>query len=240
MQSLGRRRNSQMRCAGISTRAVPLLSGVHVTRIRESKGPLVSRQKPAGAAGDVSVWEQSAGHFRRWQAGDHGALDDLVRSLTPVLWHVVRSYGLPADQAEDVVQTAWLTLVRRHESITDAQAVAAWLTTTARREAWRVSKVATKALLVGDEVIETRMPTGRAAESHVVEADEQDRLWHLVSELSPRCQRLLRIIAFDDRPDYAGIAGELGMPVGSIGPTRGRCLAKLKALIGDAEGAHDD
>ncbi len=200
----------------------------------------MSRQNPPGAAGDVSVWEQSAAHFRRWQGGDHTALDDLVRSLTPVLWHVVRSYGLPADQAEDVVQTAWLTLVRRHESISDSQAVAAWLTTTARREAWRVSKVAAKAVLVGDEGIAARMPFGQAAEAQVVEADQEDRLWRLVSQLSPRCQRLLRIIAFDDRPDYAGIAGELGMPVGSIGPTRGRCLAKLKGLIGDAEGADDD
>lgn len=214
--------------------------GVHVTGTREPKGPLVSRQNRTGAAGDVSVWEQSAGHFRRWRAGDHGALDDLVRSLTPVLWHVVRSYGLPTDQAEDVVQTTWLTLVRRHETIGDSQAVAAWLTTTARREAWRVSKAAAQSVPVGDEVIEARMPFGQPAESQVVEADQGDRLWRLVSQLSPRCQRLLRIIAFDDRPDYAGLAGELDMPVGSIGPTRGRCLAKLKGLISDAEGADHD
>jgi RNA polymerase sigma factor (sigma-70 family) len=203
----------------------------------EPKGPVVSLTNAHGASDDVSVWELSAGHFRRWRAGDHSALDDLVRSLTPVLWHVVRSYGLPADQSEDVVQTAWLTLVRRHESISDPQAVAAWLTTTARREAWRVSRVSNQAVSLGDEVIESHLPHHNDAASEVVTADEHDRLWNCVHELSPRCQRLLRIVAFDNRPDYAGIATELGMPIGSIGPTRGRCLAKLKALLGIANGA---
>jgi DNA-directed RNA polymerase specialized sigma24 family protein len=70
----------------------------------------------------------------------------------------------------------------------------------------------------------------------VLADDDSERLWQRVQELSPRCQRLLRIIAFDDRPDYAGIADELGMPIGSIGPTRGRCLAKLKALLTEGEG----
>jgi RNA polymerase sigma factor (sigma-70 family) len=205
--------------------------------LRQTKGLVVSLKNPQAGAEEISVWEQSADHFRRWRAGDHGALDDLVRSLTPVLWHVVRSYGLPSDQAEDVVQTAWLTLVRRHESITDPQAVAAWLTTTARREAWRMSRTTSRAVPLDAEVLESRLPPHNDAASDVVTADEQDRLWSCVHELSPRCQRLLRIVAFDNRPDYAGIADELGMPIGSIGPTRGRCLAKLKALLGIQNGA---
>jgi RNA polymerase sigma factor (sigma-70 family) len=220
--------------------AIGLLGAMTVSELSEPKGSVVSLKNPHAASDEVSVWEQSADHFRRWRAGDHTALDDLVRSLTPVLWHVVRSYGLPTDQAEDVVQTAWLTLVRRHESISDPQAVSAWLTTTARREAWRVSRTANVAVSLGPEVIEARLPHHRDAESEVVTADEQDRLWDCVHELSPRCQRLLRIVAFDSRPDYAGIAEELDMPIGSIGPTRGRCLAKLKVLLGLENGADDD
>jgi RNA polymerase sigma factor (sigma-70 family) len=209
---------------------------VQSTGIRKPKGPFVSLHNARDATTGMSVWDSSAEHFRRWRAGDHTGLDDLVRSLTPVLWHVVRSYGLSTEAAEDVVQTAWLTLVRRHESISDPQAVASWLTTTARREAWRVSKTATKSLMLGEEVIETRMPHAVTAEAQVLADDEQERLWQRVQELSPRCRRLLRIIAFDDRPDYASIADELGMPIGSIGPTRGRCLAKLKALLTEGEG----
>jgi RNA polymerase sigma factor (sigma-70 family) len=214
-----------------------LLGSVNVIATRDSKGLVVGLQN-ADASDEVSVWMISAQHFRRWRAGDHTALDDLVRALTPVLWHVVRSYGLEKDQAEDVVQTAWLTLVRRHESIADPQAVAAWLTTTARREAWRVSRVGNRAVPIGDEVIEARVPHQKAAEAEVILADEQDRLWACVGQLSERCQRLLRIVAFDDRPDYAGIASELNMPIGSIGPTRGRCLDKLKTLL-SSDGGYD-
>jgi len=67
--------------------------------------------------------------------------------------------------------------------------------------------------------------------------DQRRTLWTAIRQLSPRCQELLRIIAFVPRPDYAAVAAELGMRIGSIGPTRGRCLAKLRALLaGDLEG----
>src|SRR5581483_115441 len=92
------------------------------------------------AAQPPPVWSEAADHFRRYRDGDAAALDDLVRSLTPVLWHVVRAHNLDAERAQDVVQTTWLTFVRRQEAITEPQAVTAWLTTTARREAWRVAR----------------------------------------------------------------------------------------------------
>jgi RNA polymerase sigma factor (sigma-70 family) len=216
------------------------LATVNATAIGDLRGLSVGLPNAPDASGEVSVWNLSAQHFRRWRAGEHAALDDLVRALSPVLWHVVRSYGLDRDQAEDVVQTAWLTLVRRHETIADPQAVAAWLTTTARREAWRVAKSANRALALGDEVVEARVPHQKDAESQVIVADEQDRIWACVSRLSDRCQRLLRIVAFEDRPDYAGIARDLSMPVGSIGPTRGRCLDKLKTLLKSEGGTDHD
>ncbi|MGH3452868.1 MAG: RNA polymerase sigma factor [Nocardioidaceae bacterium] len=184
----------------------------------------------------TSRWATAAEQFRRWLDGESSALDDLVRTLTPVLWQVVRAYGLDRHQAEDVVQTTWLTLVRKSSSIEDPQAVSSWLTTTARREAWRVSRTTGKLLPVEDEELAREAEISPGADSDVVAADERDRLWSSVGELSPRCQRLLRIIAFDDRPDYAGIARDLDMPIGSIGPTRGRCLAKLKDLLATNSG----
>ncbi|MBA2444587.1 MAG: sigma-70 family RNA polymerase sigma factor [Nocardioidaceae bacterium] len=193
-------------------------------------------QKAADKSDEGSVWEVSARHFRRWRTGEHDALDELVRSLTPILWQVVRSYRLDRDQAEDVVQTTWLTLVRRHESIAEPQAVGAWLMTTARREAWRVAKLAERQAPMDDEILTARLPHHPGVDTEVIAADESDQLWHSVHKLSPRCQRLLRIIAFDDRPDYTSLAESLGMPIGSIGPTRGRCLAKLKDLLA-AEGS---
>ena len=78
---------------------------------------------------------------------------------------------------------------------------------------------------------------GPGSEEQVIIDDQRRALWTTISRLPARCQELLRIIAFVPRPDYAAVAAALGMPVGSIGPTRGRCLAKLRALLAtDPEG----
>ncbi len=176
----------------------------------------------------ASVWDVAAASFTRWRAGDAAALDDLVRAMSPVLWHVVRATGLDREQAEDTVQTAWLALVRSADSVGDPQAVARWLCTTARREAWRVRKTSGRTTAVEDDALEWRMPHEGSPESQVVLNDEQARLWESLGRLSERCQRLLRIVAAEPRPDYSRIAADLGMPIGSIGPTRGRCLDKLR------------
>lgn len=181
----------------------------------------------------AAVWSDAADAFRRWRTGDASGLDDLVRCLSPVLWHVVRAHGLDSERAQDVVQATWLTFVRRADSIAEPQAVAAWLTTTARREAWRVAKLDAKTVAVAYETLDSELAPDGSAESVAVLGDERTQLWHHVQQLSERCQRLMRIVAFDDRPDYRRVAEELGMPVGSIGPTRGRCLEKLRALLGD-------
>ena len=183
------------------------------------------------AARSGAVWGQATDGFNRWVAGDASGLDDLVAVMTPVLWHVVRSYRLPESAAEDVIQTTWLALVRRRASIVDAVAVGGWLTTTARREAWRVAQGDGRAIPVADDDLEPRMAPHGSAEDVAVQHDEGDRLWAAVDGLPERCRRLLRIVAFENRPDYRELATDLGMPVGSIGPTRGRCLAKLRVAL---------
>lgn len=197
-----------------------------------------AQQPPQPAA----VWSDAADAFRRWRTGEAAGLDDLVRCLSPVLWHVVRAHGLDAERSQDVVQGTWLTFVRRADTIEEPQAVAAWLTTTARREAWRVAKSDTRTLAVGDEMLASELPPDVSAESVAITEDERTRLWRCVQNLSERCQRLMRIVAFDDRPDYRRLAEDMQMPVGSIGPTRGRCLDKLRALLADENqemAAHD-
>ncbi|MFT4230715.1 MAG: sigma-70 family RNA polymerase sigma factor [Microbacterium sp.] len=181
-------------------------------------------------------WERAAELFGRWREGEARAMDELVRLMSPVLWHVVRAYGLDRALAEDVVQTTWLTLVTRHESILEPQAVSGWLTTCARREAWRVGKLQRRADPTEAEHLEPHLPTAASAEDSAVEDDEASRLWNAVSTLNDRCQRLLRVVAFEERPDYARLAQDLSMPIGSIGPTRQRCLAKLRVLLEDAHG----
>ena len=185
----------------------------------------------SGVPGAGSTWDRAADCCRRWLAGDDAALDELVRLMTPVLWQVARACSLSEQEAEDVVQTTWTTFVRSGDRLRDPQAVGRWLTTTARREAWRVSRAGSRATLAEDEVLDRVAPPQRSAESEAVALDEGDRLWSAVRALDERCQMLLRVVAFADRPDYAGIASDLGMPVGSIGPTRMRCLRKLRVLL---------
>jgi RNA polymerase sigma factor (sigma-70 family) len=189
-----------------------------------------------GAARPGELWEEATAAFDRWMEGDPSGLDDLVAVMTPVLWHVVRAYRLQQDAAEDVVQTTWLALVRRRAAIADSTAVGGWLTTTARREAWRVSGAGARTTPVTDEDLAPRLPEQRSAESIAVENDSNHRLWAVVDGLPERCRRLLRVVAFENRPDYARLATDLDMPVGSIGPTRGRCLAKLRVALSQVGG----
>jgi RNA polymerase sigma factor (sigma-70 family) len=181
----------------------------------------------------VPLWESAAGEFTAWRGGDAAALDRLVRLLTPTLWQLARAYGLSREAAEDVVQSTWLALVRGAETVREPNAVMGWLGVAARREAWRVSRAAGREDTVEPDTLERTAPDGTGPEASVLADHSARRLWEHVAALSERCRRLLRVIAFEDRPDYASLSAELGMAVGSIGPTRGRCLDKLRALLAD-------
>jgi RNA polymerase sigma factor (sigma-70 family) len=185
-----------------------------------------------GGPTSSALYDAATDAFRRWRAGDEAALDELVRMMSPVLWHVVRATGLDREAAEDVVQNTWLTVVRSADSVRDPQAITRWLCTAARREAWRVSKAASRTRPVEDEVLDARMPVQTSPESEVVSDDEKARLWRALARLPERCQKLLRIVAWEPRPDYSSVAEGLDMPIGSIGPTRRRCLDKLRVELG--------
>ncbi|MGC3953714.1 MAG: sigma-70 family RNA polymerase sigma factor [Propionicimonas sp.] len=197
--------------------------------------PLASPHAEEPAPPAANRWQRSAEFFERWQAGDALAMDELVRLMTPVLWHVVRGCGLERTLAEDVVQHTWLTLVRQHDAISDSRAVAGWLLTTARREAWRVARQQNRADPTDTAEFDWRLPIKESTEDAVVRQQRDSALWRAVTQLTERCQQLLRVIAFDERPDYAGIARDLEIPVGSIGPTRLRCLAKLRTLLEEGQ-----
>jgi len=165
-------------------------------------------------------------------------MGDLVALLTPILWHTARAQRIDRESAEDVVQSSWLALVRGADRISDPQAVLQWLIVTTKREAWRVAKRSDRVEPRDFDDVDAPAPVHDLPEASVLRRADDQRLWEHVAQLSERCQALLRVIAFADRPDYADIAKALGMPVGSIGPTRGRCLQKLRALI--EENGDDD
>ncbi|MEO5982997.1 MAG: sigma-70 family RNA polymerase sigma factor [Pedococcus sp.] len=178
-----------------------------------------------------SLVERAALAFTAYRNGDPEAMSDLVDATTALLWHTARAQGLSSAAAEDVVQTTWLALVKHQGAIQDPLAVLKWLTTTARREAWNVSRRARREDAreeIGD-LLDAAPARDDGPEQMVVRGQEQVVLWRHFATLSERCQQLLRVVALAERPDYQHVAEALGMPVGSIGPTRGRCLAKLRA-----------
>lgn len=172
--------------------------------------------------------------FEQYRRGDQGQMAELVRILTPILWHTARACRLDQATAEDVLQDVWLTLVRKAGSITEPLAVLQWLVITTKRESWRVAKSQARTRPEDMETTGTAdQPSDQTVEDEVLRDDADHRLWQHIQTLPERCRTLLRVIAFADRPDYAELAKALGMPQGSIGPTRGRCLAKLRLALAE-------
>ena len=167
------------------------------------------------------------------RTGSDDALGQIVNELSPLLWQVARSAGLSQGDAEDVLQTVWMRLITHLDGIHDAGALTGWLVTTTKREAWRVRAAGRKQLPADQDVFADLPDKGPGSEEQVILEDQRRELWATIGMLSRRCQELLRILAFAPRSDYATVAAALGMRVGSIGPTRGRCLAKLRALLAD-------
>ena len=164
------------------------------------------------------------------KGGDRASLDEIVRELTPLLWHVARSEGLDEEAGADVVQGTWLHLLGSLDNIHTPVALTSWLITVTKREAWRVNGARRTERI--DEDVLAKLPDPADRPDEWVVADERRRqLWRAVAQLSDRCQRLMRVVAFTHRPSYQEVSVALGIARGSIGPTRGRCLARLRALL---------
>jgi RNA polymerase sigma factor (sigma-70 family) len=189
--------------------------------------------RPDTDAGAESLAARAASSFRAYRGGDPSGMSTLVDEVTPLLWSVARQQGLDRPAAEDVVQGSWLKLVEHASAINDPQSVLKWLITTTKRDAWQFSarhrrEEPARHADVSEQDVDDVSPS---PEDSVMEHEEFGLMWQHFSSLSDRCKALLRVIAYADRPDYASVAEALGMPVGSIGPTRGRCLAKLRLAL---------
>lgn len=174
--------------------------------------------------GEARVSEQVVADLVKGAAaGDQRSWDELVERYSGLLWSITRCHGLPDAEAADVHQTTWLRLVERLESLRDPARVGAWLATTARRESLRqLSRRAREIPGVADGP----EPAGLDA------AEDRDRsLYAALTALPGRCGRLLRLLAATPPASYLEISAALGMPIGSIGPTRARCLGHLRKSL---------
>ena len=191
----------------------------------------------SGAGGIDERARTSAGDLvRAAAAGDPAAWDALVRRYGGLLWSVCRDHRLSEADAADVFQLTWLRLLERLDSLQDPDRVAGWLATTCRRECLAVLRRARR-VSPSSEVVELHSEPAGAADADLLRADRDAGLWDAFARLGDRCRRVLAVLVArpeEGPPSYARAAEELGMPVGSLGPTRARCLAQLRRLLDDA------
>lgn len=169
--------------------------------------------------------------------GDRSAWDSLVERFTGLLWAVARSHRLDTVDAGDVVQTTWLRLVEKLDQIEDPERLGGWLATTARRECLAVLRRRQREAPTADEAfldVVASAGDGTELDSRLLTVERDALLATAFAALSAACQRLLRILMADPAPTYAAVSASLDMPIGSIGPSRGRCLAQLRVLAVEA------
>src|ERR1700733_10282427 len=160
-------------------------------------------------------------------AGDERAWNALLAEFSGLLWAVARAHRLHDAHAADVVQATWLRLIEHLGRLNDPSRVGAWLATTARRECLRVLRDDRRAVPFGLETPECRSEE-MGPDDSLLEHERDEAVWRSFSRLRASDQALLRLLVADPRPPYKEVAAALGMPIGSVGPTRQRALERLR------------
>lgn len=160
----------------------------------------------------------------RARSGERQAWDALVERYAPLMWSICRRYQLDAADAADAAQGVWLKLVDHLGSLRDPAALPGWLATTTRRECGRIQRATRRPYDAGT------IPDdhARTAEQDLLAAERHAALREAFGQLPPGCQQLIALLIHDPALSYAQISARLGIPVGSIGPGRRRCLDKLR------------
>jgi len=160
---------------------------------------------------------------------DEAAWHALVEEFGGLVWSVARAHRLSHADAADVSQTTWLRLAEHLGRIRDPERVGGWLAATARNECLRLLRRSQRELPLGEDLPEPTDPEPSAG-TLLLRRERASALWAAFEELSDRCRTLLRVLMADPAPAYEDVSEALEMPIGSIGPTRQRCLENLRRL----------
>lgn len=170
---------------------------------------------------------------RRAARGDRTAWERLVDQYSRLIWAMTRDFKLAESDAADVVQATWLRLLEHIDRIEYPERIGSWLATTARHECLRHLAAGKRVVLVEDD-----HDAFSGAAGHQPDVDERllaeeraQAVRAAMSTLPSRSQRLLELLMADPPVSYTEISDQLGVPIGSIGPTRGRCLDRLRLIL---------
>ena len=166
----------------------------------------------------------------RARTGNKQAWDAIVDRYAPLVWSICRRYQLGAADAQDVGQSVWLHLVEQLSNLRDPAALPGWLATTTRHECARVLRAANRPQAAALVLDVGNAPDEQAVipEQELLAAERHAALREALTHLPPRGQQLLALLIHDSPLSYSQISAALGIPVGSIGPSRSRYLHQLR------------
>ncbi len=193
-------------------------------RSRAATGPGPGAS-PDPASTDLPAVVAAAVDGRSW------AWEELLRRFGGMVVAVARSCRLNEADVGDVHQVTWLRLVEHIDRVEQPERVGAWLATTARRESLRLVRVRGRVSIDHDALLQRCDPAAEPLDTGPLAAERADAVQRAFAQLPPHCRRLLGILAGSDAPSYKEISKALAMPIGSIGPTRGRCLERLRRIL---------
>jgi RNA polymerase sigma factor (sigma-70 family) len=205
-------------------------------------GEGVDRRQATASAdlghGRAAVPEKGAGApdiaalVRRAAEGDRWAWERLVDQYARLIWAMTRDFKLGESDAADVFQATWLRLLEHIDRLEQPARVGSWLAATARHECLRSVAAHKKVMPVHDHVtLQGGVPHGPEIDEGLLREERAQAVRDALSLLPWRWRRLVEMLMADPPVPYTEISDELGLPVGSIGPTRGRCLERLRVLL---------
>jgi RNA polymerase sigma factor (sigma-70 family) len=170
---------------------------------------------------------------RRASNGDRTAWEHLVDQYSRLIWAMTRDFRLAESDAADVVQATWLRLLEHIDRIEYPERLGSWLATTARHECLRHLAAGKRVIPVDDDHDAFSGAIGHQPDidERLLAEERAQAVRVAMSTLPSRSQRLLELLMADPPASYTEISDQLGLPIGSIGPTRGRCLERLRLVL---------
>jgi RNA polymerase sigma factor (sigma-70 family) len=185
-----------------------------------------------------SVAESDRDLILRCRQGSAGAWHQVLNRYERLVYSIPLRYGLSRDDAADVAQITFTILIQNMDNLAEDSRLGAWLATVARRHTWRFMKrnqrETASERLEGADIAESVVLLGKSDADSIEHWELSDWLDAGLSQISERCRKLLLALYFQpEQPSYAEVAEQMGMPLGSVGPTRARCLKRLRQVLGE-------